>query len=322
MLNLLYCIDENYNKQAYISIASILENTSQEINVYIIHKSPTSFQEYRKKLIHSENLNNFSLFEFDKNKSGFPNVHGSHVSDATYYRLFIDDYLPSEIEYILYVDADIVCKKDISIDLQNEIVKLKNSDFTISARTEVPKVKINEPHWERLNLQGQRYFNAGVMLINFKKWRENDLSKKLQHHLEKIKKVIKYWDQDVLNSFFDDKFVELNGYLNWNLFLTPSAKQSFLSDKDRDNMILIHYTGSFKPWTVRGILDKHSIYYQDKYFQFFGIKYQIINTWRIGAIIELLKGIITLKIFRIKYPFSLIYLTIASMKKPINSFND
>ena len=48
MLNLLYCIDENYNKQAYISIASILENTSQEINVYIIHKSPTSFQEYRK----------------------------------------------------------------------------------------------------------------------------------------------------------------------------------------------------------------------------------------------------------------------------------
>ena len=113
MLNLLYCIDENYNKQAYISIASILENTSQEINVYIIHKSPTSFQEYRKKLIHSENLNNFSLFEFDKNKSGFPNVHGSHVSDATYYRLFIDDYLPSEIEYILYVDADIVCKKDI-----------------------------------------------------------------------------------------------------------------------------------------------------------------------------------------------------------------
>ena len=56
---------------------------------------------------------------------GFPNVHGSHVSDATYYRLFIDDYLPSEIEYILYVDADIVCKKDISIDLQNEIVKLK-----------------------------------------------------------------------------------------------------------------------------------------------------------------------------------------------------
>ena len=74
MLNLLYCIDENYNKQAYISIASILENTSQEINVYIIHKSPTSFQEYRKKLIDSENLNNFSLFEFDKNKSGIHNA--------------------------------------------------------------------------------------------------------------------------------------------------------------------------------------------------------------------------------------------------------
>lgn len=322
MLNLLYCIDENYNKQAYISIASILESTSHDINVYLIHKSPKSFEEFRKKLIDLENLNSISIFEFDKNKSGFPNVQGSHVSDATYYRLFIEDYLPSEIDFILYVDADIVCKKDISIHLKNEIEKLKNSDFIISARTEVPKVKINEPHWERLNLQGQRYFNAGVMLINLMKWRENGLSKKLQHHLEKIKKIIKYWDQDVLNSYFDDKFVELNGYLNWNLFLTPSAKQSYLSDEDRDNMILIHYTGSFKPWTVRGILDKHSIYYQDKYYQFFGIKYQIINTWRTGAIIELLKGIVTLKIFRIKYPFSLIYLTIVSMKKPLYSFND
>lgn len=89
MLNLLYCIDENYNKQAYISIASILEKTSQEINIYMIHKSPTSFEEFRKKLIDTEKLNNFSLFKFDKNKSGFPNVQGSHVSDATYYRLFI-----------------------------------------------------------------------------------------------------------------------------------------------------------------------------------------------------------------------------------------
>ena len=73
----------------FISIASILENTSHDINVYMIHKSPASFQEFRKKIIDSKNLNNFSLLQFDKNKSGFPNVQGSHVSDATYYRLFI-----------------------------------------------------------------------------------------------------------------------------------------------------------------------------------------------------------------------------------------
>ena len=68
MLNLLYFIDENYNKQAFISIASILENTSHDINVYMIHKSPASFQEFRKKIIDSKNLNNFSLLQFDKNK--------------------------------------------------------------------------------------------------------------------------------------------------------------------------------------------------------------------------------------------------------------
>ena len=46
MLNILYCLDENYNVQASNSIYSILENTKDKINVYIIHKNPESFQSF------------------------------------------------------------------------------------------------------------------------------------------------------------------------------------------------------------------------------------------------------------------------------------
>ena len=40
---------------------------------------------------------------------------------ATYYRLFIEDYLPSEIDNFLYLDADIICCND-PIPIMDEII--------------------------------------------------------------------------------------------------------------------------------------------------------------------------------------------------------
>ena len=47
------------------------------------------------------------------------NLNNSHVSEATYYRLFMDDYLPETLSKIIYLDADVVCVKNPS----NEIIK-------------------------------------------------------------------------------------------------------------------------------------------------------------------------------------------------------
>ena len=39
----------------------------------------------------------------------FPNLKDVHVSEATYYRLYMDDYLPDNLSSIVYLDADVVC---------------------------------------------------------------------------------------------------------------------------------------------------------------------------------------------------------------------
>ena len=48
MLNLLYCFDENYNRQTFISIYSIIRllDNSQKITVYAIHYEPQTFEKY------------------------------------------------------------------------------------------------------------------------------------------------------------------------------------------------------------------------------------------------------------------------------------
>ena len=64
-------------------------------------------------------------------------MFNAHVSEATYYRLFIEDYLPSEIDNFLYLDADIICCNDPIPILDEIIFKLKKSNKIISAVSEI-----------------------------------------------------------------------------------------------------------------------------------------------------------------------------------------
>ena len=74
----------------------------------------------------------------------------------------------------------------------------------ISAKTEYQFSEENEDI-TRLNKKGP-YFNAGVMVINFDLWKNKLLDQKLLEHMKLIENDIKYWDQDVLNSYFDEKY--------------------------------------------------------------------------------------------------------------------
>jgi len=44
------------------------------------------------------------------------------------------------------------------------------------------------------------YFNSGVMILNLKKWREDDMSFKVINYLEENGRRLRYWDQDGLNA--------------------------------------------------------------------------------------------------------------------------
>ena len=50
MLNFLYCCDENYNLQFQTSVFSLLENISENINIYVIHKSGFNKESISEKI--------------------------------------------------------------------------------------------------------------------------------------------------------------------------------------------------------------------------------------------------------------------------------
>ena len=301
-INFLYCFDENYNMQANNSISSLLENVSEQIGIYIIHKDPSTFEAYLNKFKLNNKLDNIEIFKFDKSLiKSFPRVENTHISDATYYRLFIDKYLPSKVEYITYLDADIICFQCPIETLRQHIQTMEKENLSISSKTETI---FNEELTEinnRLNLKSKKYFNAGVMIINFTTWVDNQTSKNLLEELIRIKDIIYYWDQDVLNSYFDGEYLELSTYLNFNLHLTKQDYFDKTPKEDKNKMIFIHYAGSHKPWSIRGIYNPKSIYYQQQHMKLHN-KYHVVNTWRVDALKRLIVGLITFRIIFVRNP--------------------
>lgn len=321
MVNFVLCFDSNYNQIAHLFIHTLLGSISEKINIYIIHDEPLSFEATKKKLSDYEYLNKIELFKFDKDLSMFPGITHGHITEATYYRFFLDSYLPKDLDFILYVDADIICYQNPLPSIKHETEKLRKSGHILAARTEVFKTKKIEPHWERLNLSGERYFNAGVLLIDYQKFLTQEISSKLYKKLEEFKDILLYWDQDVLNMVIDDNYLELDVNLNFQLFINKddinlSALEHF-GKEALENMLLLHYTGSIKPWTIRGSFNKKARYFHDAYHELYEVKYFIKNTWRVAALQQLTIGILKLHIKNLKYPFSFIYISLKSLLKPI-----
>ena len=118
----------------------ILENVSEKININIIHQTdkvknliPNIIKEHR-------NLSKLIIYEFKRPKNiKFENLANVHVTEATYYRIFISNYLDKSINNLVYVDCDIVCVDDLTLNLKNKLLTLNKSKEIIAA---VPNTRI------------------------------------------------------------------------------------------------------------------------------------------------------------------------------------
>jgi lipopolysaccharide biosynthesis glycosyltransferase len=292
-MNFLYCFDKNYNIQASISIHSLLEHLETKVNIHIIHKNPHSFNKLLKKIKKHKNLSNIFIHKFNKSLD-FPKLEEAHVSEATYYRIFISDYIDEHIEDLIYLDADTVIVNNPESDLISISQELNSSNKTIAAKTE----KSLSEHSKKLT-GNENYFNAGVMFINYKKWLANNSMQGLLLKMNEIQNKIIFWDQDVLNAYFNGEYLEINDSYNYKVDV-DDPKQGKIDIK---NIKILHYVGKSKPWTVRGASKDNSIYYQNKYDELFFLPYHISNNWKRQAFDDL----------RTLYKFNLI----KRVKKPV-----
>ena len=295
-LNFLYCFDEKYNQQAFSSIISLLDCVSEKINIYVIYNKTFNNEYLPRKIRNHKKLNTIKFLIFQDINNEFPNIQNSHLTEATYYRLFIEKYVPNNINYLTYIDSDIICLKNPIIEIKEKIKILKASPNIFMARTEYKKSSKKENKiYERLDMDGP-YFNAGFLIINIEKWRKNNLTENLIIKMNKLSKSILHWDQDVLNSYFDGKYIEIENKFNFNAY----DKRNEV--KNLEEIIFLHYVGSKKPWVLSGIFNKFSEYYHYNFRKINNKYYHITHTWKRNSMYIFVNSLLKLKILNLKYP--------------------
>lgn len=277
------CTDDAYVDKAavviYSAALSSLKSKDSEKDLFLFHIFHNGISEKNLKLLEqfdNELTRTFRSsiilhFVSDESIQNFKRW-GENSSLATYLRLFIPDHLTADIDKVLYLDCDILCVSDIrSIfhkDLHSAVVACvpdpwvgqKDNFLFRSKKIFGCPIHLKFPKTDC-------YFNAGVLLIDLKKWKDLNVSEKCLDLLNT--KRLPFNDQDALNIvlFGKTKLIEAR----WNFIGTtnsPLSQEGFnrcLSRKSSNitkliapfltinlgQLAIIHYAGSPKPWNKK-----------------------------------------------------------------------
>ena len=310
MQNIVYAVDEKYNIQLFISILSLIEKVSENINLYIIHKNPKTFESFKDILEENNRVNKFIILKFQHTSElkHFPSLDGSHVSEVTYYRFFLDKYLPLNLESIIYLDADIVCINDPIpeiLKIQSDLIKYENplAARTIGLRMENNDVMKQKIKMKKILMEKNRYFSAGVMVVNFQKWIKENIFNDLRIRAVELGDKAELHDQDTLNSYFDSNYLEINEFLNFRIGKDANISNNAFIYK---NSVFLHYEGNWKPWTIKGILKESSIFYTNYFRRLKDGYFHITHINKRNSLKDLLGGIINGSIFRLDRPIKFV----------------
>ena len=240
-----FATDDNYAPFLAVTFKSILDNASKDFSYkfYVLTTNLSSNYEKRIKEFESEDVKIEFIFlkeTIEKIKAKF------HLRDyysiETYYRFFIANMFP-QYDKVLYCDCDVIVLGDI-VELYNHNI----DNYLVGACPEevMTEVKIFGDYVEQaLDVDCEKYFNAGVMLMNLKAFREEKIEEKFFEMLPKYTFRVTQ-DEDYLNVLCKGK-VKLF-HLGWN-------KTAFKNDKFNDkDLKLIHYKIHWKPWHYDGVL--------------------------------------------------------------------
>lgn len=224
MVQIAYAPDENYVGLTVVSMVSVLDNSGfDDIEFIILHSGLSNASVKKLEWVKSYKNCKIKYIEIDRQIfSNYPLV--CWVTMATWFRTKIPDLYP-ECEKVLYLDSDTLVRGSLKelfeIDLKDNYVATVNFAN------------------KRLSLKSGTYFNAGVILINCKIWRDENVFQKIDDYVKKNNKKIACADQDVLNIIADTRKLDLPEIYNYC--------ENYIRDEKEveppQNTAIVHFIG-------------------------------------------------------------------------------
>ena len=261
-MNILYCGDKNIIDGLIISILSLLKNTNEILNIYVLTAS-IKLEEKEYKAISSEEINILDKIVKEKNSNNFVKVIDitkkfakevplknikTRFTPCCMLRLFADEIPELPKDRILYLDNDVICRKDCS-DFYNQ-----NIDDT-----ELIGVLDYYGKWffKKKNLKFD-YINSGVLLLNINKIKETRLFEKARKMC--IEKKMFMPDQSALNKLSVKKKILPRKYNEQRRLKKDTVIQHFTTSF---RIFPVFHSVTIKPWNIENVHKKLKIFEYD-----------------------------------------------------------
>lgn len=257
IIPIFFAADKNYIPFLSVSLDSLKENASKSYR-YEIYILNTDIDEKEAEPVKKFEDEKFGVHFIDVSER-LEEVKNSlqlrdYYTGATYYRIFIANMFP-EYEKALYIDSDTIVLGDVSELFNTELKSNLIGAIPDEAVAVVPEFRLYTK--ETLGVEAEKYFNAGVILMNLKEFRKSNFYGKFCGLLKTYKFCVAQ-DQDYLNVLCKDKIVFVGN--EWNKMPIGGASET---------PKLIHYNLTMKPWHYENILFKEHFWHYAKRSEYY-----------------------------------------------------
>ena len=272
-MNIVYVSNEGYARHLGVSICSLFDSNADEerLEVFILDTGITP--DSREKLtqiarsfgrtltfIQLKDLEERFAVRLDTGRSAV-RLDTGRFDVSTMGRLFAADLLPAGVRRVLYLDCDTVVLKPLRRLWETGLGKADGAG-TGYVMAAVQEPTIYEEVKEYLGMRKEDpYFNAGVLLIDLKRWRTERLTDKVISYYAEIAEQSLFNDQDALNGLLKGRIRTLsprwNFFTNYRYFrydtlcrMQPAYRRipEEVFRKAKRSPAVIHYAGDERPW--------------------------------------------------------------------------
>lgn len=246
-INVYFSADKHYFLQCITAITSMFENHKTEETLFV-HILTCDLGEKENKIAQNLAKKYNAEIEFiyinqDDFKIYTQNQNMQYLSVNTFFRFHIISLVPRECKKVIYLDCDLI--------VTGEISELYNQDIE-NYFAGVIEDKMAYKQIDILGLKNEKYFNAGVLLLNLEEIRKTGFAEDVIGYFNKNMGLLKYYDQDILNAIWDSRVKFLDERFNAQSysFLRMKKKYKKAGVKRIKNPVIIHFTGEIKPWHI------------------------------------------------------------------------
>ena len=250
--------DENYVPFVGSLLHSICEHRpkNKAIAFHLLANgvSEASIQQLRMILGHNGDL---FIHDISRLADLLPSSIPPTIAITSYARLFLPSIIPAEVHTLLYLDCDTIINSELTPLSEMELEGHLAAGVLDTLPDEKSKTAIELP----INAP---YYNAGILLINLKAWREENLQSAFLQYLSEKKGKVHHHDQGILNHVLHGRWKTLppqfnltSNYFSHSYDYLKKRNTPFYSQYEIEHAktvpCIIHYTEGFlvRPW-VKG----------------------------------------------------------------------